>query len=361
MVGSRDNCSPSASDSIGAIAFDPTNEWLATGGMSRKIRLYHFNSLLTSVPDTEEDAEENDHATVNQKERREYKKTIIDQNRTKAVICTPAKLSSLKWNPVFGEQVIGCGDYDGVVTEWDIERGLATYERDEHGGRKVWSIDYSSLNTSLCASASDDGTVQIWDKKPNKTVMVISSPLKKPVCCAEFSPCNANLIAMACCDHRVYVHDIRRVSSPLFTLYHHSKPASYVRFFRENMVVSASIDGSIKLWDISKSLPGGLERFPVRTYTGHCNAKNFVGLSVWQEGGLLACGSESNQVFAYDYRWGSPVWLHEFDGTLSEVSRNDLCFVSCVCWRQKPSDCTLVAANSHGMLQVIVGKRRTTM
>jgi E3 ubiquitin-protein ligase RFWD2 len=37
-------CTGIKSDSIGAIAFNPTNEWLATGGLARKIRLYNFNS-----------------------------------------------------------------------------------------------------------------------------------------------------------------------------------------------------------------------------------------------------------------------------------------------------------------------------
>lgn len=35
----------------------------------------------------------------------------------------------------------------------------------------------------------------------------------------------------------------------------------------------------------------------LRTYRGHTNEKNFVGLSVNSE--YLACGSETNEVFAY--------------------------------------------------------------
>jgi hypothetical protein len=37
--------------------------------------------------------------------------------------------------------------------------------------------------------------------------------------------------------------------------------------------------------------------FQVRTFRGHKNEKNFVGLSVNNE--YIACGSETNEVFAY--------------------------------------------------------------
>lgn len=37
--------------------------------------------------------------------------------------------------------------------------------------------------------------------------------------------------------------------------------------------------------------------FQVRTFKGHTNEKNFVGLTVNNE--FLACGSETNEVFAY--------------------------------------------------------------
>jgi E3 ubiquitin-protein ligase RFWD2 len=43
----------SKSDSIGAIAFNPTNEWLATGGLARKIRFYNFDSLINLLSEEE--------------------------------------------------------------------------------------------------------------------------------------------------------------------------------------------------------------------------------------------------------------------------------------------------------------------
>ena len=46
---------------------------------------------------------------------------------------------------------------------------------------------------------------------------------------------------------------------------------------------------------------------PWKRFEGHTNCKNFVGLSVRPEDGLLACGSETDQVFTYHTSWSQPL------------------------------------------------------
>ncbi|KAL3630605.1 UBA domain-containing protein rup1 [Castilleja foliolosa] len=134
--------SPTAT-AIGVIEFDPTGQFLATGGIARKIRIYSAQKSLNSRGDNgERGANYIDHAIA-----------------CEFYMCTPAKLSSLKWKPGSGSLVIGSEDYDGVVMEYDLEKRVPVFERDEHGGRRVWSIDYSHWDPILGASGSDDGTV----------------------------------------------------------------------------------------------------------------------------------------------------------------------------------------------------------
>lgn len=64
---------------------------------------------------------------------------------------------------------------------------------------------------------------------------------------------------------------------------------SYVRYISPTEVVSASTDSTLKLWDNRRCQLA-------RTFSGHTNEKNFVGLS--SEGELVACGSETNEVRA---------------------------------------------------------------
>ncbi|KAL0400769.1 UNVERIFIED_CONTAM: WD repeat-containing protein RUP2 [Sesamum latifolium] len=136
------------SDAIGVVEFDQDDSLLATGGIARKIRIYSLEKSLESCQNVETGVKFLDHAAA-----------------CEFYICTPAKLSSIKWKPGSGSRVIGSGDYDGVVMEYDLEKRVPVFERDEHGGRRVWSMDYSHWDPTIGASGSDDGTMQMWDPR----------------------------------------------------------------------------------------------------------------------------------------------------------------------------------------------------
>lgn len=274
-------------------------------------------------------------------------------------ICTPAKLSNLRWKPGSAGRVLGSGDYDGVVTEYDLERKVPIFERDEHGGRRVWSVDYSHWDPVVGASGSDDGTMQIWDTRCGNhrdggrcVAKVQPSKASNSVCCVEFDPSGGAMVAVGCADRKAYAYDIRKMVEPVLVLDGHSKTVSYVRFLDFHTIVTAGTDGCLKLWNMDDSRL-------VRTYKGHVNSRNFVGLSVWRHGGLLGCGSESDQVFVYDRRWGEPIWVHGLEPVALEGRARGGRFVSSVCWHQVCEDhCTLVAGGSDGVLQMYVGKRK---
>ncbi|VFQ77586.1 unnamed protein product [Cuscuta campestris] len=319
-----------ASDALGVLEFDPSNDFLATGGISRKIRVYNVNTLLPARDGSQEDG----------------------AGLPDYYICTPAKLSSLRWKPGSNSRVIGSGDYDGVVTEYDLERRVPVFERDEHGGRRVWSVDYSYSNPVIGASGSDDGTMQTWDTRcQNGKCLAAVQPSKarSAVCCVQFDP-SSPTVAAGCADRKTYAYDVRKTGDPIFVLDGHLKAVTYVRFLSDRTVLTSSVDGCIIKWDTGDCTP-------VRTYKGHVNSTRFVGLSVWNSGGLISCGSEDNRVFVYDTRWGEPIWVYGCEPTGRPGEENG--FVSSVCWMQGGDDgqCTLVAGGSDGVLRVFAGKR----
>ncbi|KAK0594950.1 hypothetical protein LWI29_002060 [Acer saccharum] len=329
-----------ATDVLGVIEFDPSYTLVATGGIARKIRLYSVNSLLGGCGGG--------------------RVALLDHaSACEYYICTPAKLSSLKWRPGSGGRVLGSGDYDGVVTEYDLEQKVPVFERDEHGGRRVWSVDYSMWDPAVGASGSDDGTMQMWDPRCDGggtcVATVQPSAARSSVCCVEFNPFGGALVAVGCADRKAYGYDVRKMSDPVIVFDGHKKTVTYIRFLDANTLVSAGTDGCLKLWNTNDSRT-------IRTYKGHVNSRSFVGLSVWRHGGLLGCGSENNQVFVYDRRWGEPIWVHGFESQLSrsaQLTETGTGFVSSVCWRQVGDDhCTLVAGGSDGVLQVYVGKKK---
>lgn len=327
--------SSAVSDVIGVVEFDQSDSLLATGGISRKIRIYSVHNSLLSPESSESGVRFLDHAAAC-----EY------------YMCTPAKLSSLKWKPGSGSRVLGSGDYDGVVTEYDLERRVPVFERDEHGGRRVWGIDYSNSDPIIGASVSDDGTMQMWDPRCDRGRCLASVQpnrvARNPVCSVEFNPFGEPLVTVGCTDRKIYGYDIRKMVDQVFLLDGHQKPVTYTRFLDSQTIVSSSIDGCLMMWNTENLRL-------IRTYRGHVNYKRFVGLSVWRNGGLLGCGSENNHIFVYDKRWGNPIWVRGFD----LVAPTDRSFVSGICWRQMGEErCTLVAGGSNGVLQVFEGERK---
>ena len=60
-----------------------------------------------------------------------------------------------------------------------------------------------------------------------------------------------------------------------------------MRYLSAGELVSASTDSTLRMWDVQAHRE-------LRTFSGHMNEKNFVGLSV--DGDFTACGSETNEV-----------------------------------------------------------------
>ena len=112
---------------------------------------------------------------------------------------------------------------------------------------------------------------------------------------------------------------LRTTKRPLSLFRGHRKAVSYVKFLNNGReLVSASTDSQLKLWDLDsrgelgkkcEANAGGdgaaetddddlLHAYPaVRSFTGHVNEKNFVGLAT--DGDFFTCGSENNSLYVY--------------------------------------------------------------
>ncbi|CAN6271159.1 unnamed protein product [Urochloa humidicola] len=341
---------PGASDAIGSVDFDPTGRLLATGGIARRIRLYDAASLL--LPPYSDSASASGPGPA-------------------ACICVPAKLSSVRWRPSGGASpsAVGCGDYDGVVTEYDVERGVAAWERDEHSGRRVWSLDYAPFAgggaSSMAASGSDDRTAHVWDPR-SPSAGWATARAGGAVLCVEFDPSGAPHLAVGSADRRAAVYDVRVLGrGAVASMDGHARAVTYVRWAApaERRVVTSAADGTHRLWEWGSTAAEARE---VRSYSGHASARSFVGMGVWRGPGLVASGSESNHVFVYDLRWAKPIWVHPFlvcggaHGDPAAAAGGG--FVSAVAWRQGSSDehdgGALVAGGSDGVLKMFTCHRR---
>ncbi|KAL4448071.1 hypothetical protein ABPG75_005290 [Micractinium tetrahymenae] len=326
-------------------AFDRDDEFFATVGVSRRVKIFDFKACL------EEGSEGMMHYPALQ-------------------ITTRSKLSSVSWNSYVKSQLI-TSDYSGLIQLWDASTAGEAAQFDEHA-RRVWSVDFSAADPMKFLSGSDDGSVRLWSVSDPSSVARIAAPAN--VCSVQFSPSDCHTIAFGCANYRVYLYDLRTTAHPLAVISGPQRAVSYVKFLGGSHLVSASTDSTLRLWDLREVLTsaggaapcvstasggstlsggaaaGGGRVRPACTYTGHRNQRNFVGLSVSPDGHIL-CGSEDNSVYAYYRTLPFSIARYRFGAADGPSAEGHQPFVSAVCWANRSRHC--LAANSQGLLQVL--------
>ncbi|EPS63849.1 hypothetical protein M569_10934, partial [Genlisea aurea] len=244
---------------VSSIEFDRDDELFATAGVSRRIKIFEFSSVVNEPADVQCPVAE---------------------------MSTRSKLSCLSWNR-YTKNHIASSDYEGIVTVWDVTTRQSVMEYEEHE-KRAWSVDFSRTEPSMLVSGSDDCKVKIWCTKQEACALNID--MKANICSVKYNPGSSLHIAVGSADHHIHYYDLRKTVQPLYIFSGHRKAVSYVKFLSSTELASASTDSTLRLWDVK-------ENAPLRVFRGHTNEKNFVGLTVSNE--YIACGSETNEVFVY--------------------------------------------------------------
>ena len=125
--------------------------------------------------------------------------------------------------------------------------------------KRCWSVDFSSVDTKLFASASDDSRVKLWSTSQSHSVASLEA--KANVCCVKFNPQSSFHIAFGSADHCVHYYDLRNLKSALAVFKGHKKAVSYVRFLDKDTIVSASTDSQLKLWSVTSGSRNCVQSF----------------------------------------------------------------------------------------------------
>ncbi|KAH1081017.1 hypothetical protein J1N35_020778 [Gossypium stocksii] len=309
---------------ICTLSFDRNEDYIATAGISKRIKIFEFDSFMNDS---------------------------IDIHYPVVEMSNKSKISCVCWNN-YVKNYLASTDYDGVVQTWDAGTGQGLCQYNEHQ-KRAWSVDFSQADPTKFASGSDDCSVKLWSINEQKSSLgTLWSPAN--VCCVQFSSFSPHLLAFGSADYKVYCYDLRHSRIPLCTLAAHEKAVSYVKFLDSNTLLSASTDNTLKSWDLNKTCSDGSTTNTCGlTFSGHKNEKNFVGLTVLD--GYIACGSETNEVYCYYRSLPMPITSYKF-GSVDPISGHQTSdengqFVSSVCWRQKSN--MLVAANSTGSIELL--------
>ncbi|XP_004926352.1 E3 ubiquitin-protein ligase COP1 [Bombyx mori] len=303
---------------VSTIEFDKDEEFFAIAGVTKRIKVFEFESVVRDA---------------------------VDVHYPCAEMQCSHKISCVSWNK-YHKHVLASSDYEGTVSVWDAGTAVRTRALQEHD-KRAWSVHFNRADVRLLASGSDDARVKLWALNQEKSVATLEA--KFNVCCVRFNPNSSCHLAFGSADHCVHYYDLRSPRAPLAVFRDHRKAVSYVKFLDGGTLVSASTDSQLKLWRVESPRC-------VRSFTGHTNEKNFVGLAT--DGRYVACGSENNALYVYHSGLARPCLAYRFDPArpLLERDRRDeepAEFVSAVCWRRAASRPALLAANSHGTIKVL--------
>lgn len=305
------------SNIVSSIDFDKDCDHFAVAGVTKKIKVYDYEAVVNNVVDG-----------INY--------PIVQ------MVCN-SKISCLSWSK-YHKSWLASSDYDGSVTLWDAFTGRKLKMFQEHE-KRCWSVDFNNVDLRLLASGSDDAHVKLWSTNTSRSVGCIEA--KANVCCVKFNPQSSFHLVFGCADHFVHYYDIRKPNEALGVFKGHKKAVSYAKFVSNEDIVSASTDSELKLWNINS--PNC-----TRSFRGHTNEKNFVGLAT--DGTYIACGSENNSLYVYYKGLSNPLLTYKFDVVKSVLDRdhreedgNE--FVSSVVWRENSN--ILTAANSQGTIKIL--------
>ncbi|KAJ2775910.1 hypothetical protein IWQ57_000067 [Coemansia nantahalensis] len=344
---------------VASIEFDRDEEIFAVAGVARKIKIYDYTNVMQQAEAWGDYSSGKAHLRRPGQAggRQEWWSREGDgaEDEPAAAMSTmmqyPAaeytnrsKISCLSFNPYIKAQ-LACSDYDGTVSLWDVGAGTPTMSLGEHE-KRAWSLDFSHADPTRLCSGSDDGKVKIWTTNRRSSVLTIEG--KANVCCVRFNPLHGNILSFGSADHNVHCFDLRAPKQPLCVLRGHRKAVSYTRFLTPDEIISASTDSSLKLWNMRT-------QECIRTYTGHANEKNFVGLTI-SNGEWIACGSENNTMYAYHRNLSHPAVTHRFGNCnpvtgVEQVEDDPSLFVSAVCWKNRTN--TILSANSQGIIKIL--------
>ncbi|XP_016857552.1 E3 ubiquitin-protein ligase COP1 isoform X5 [Homo sapiens] len=286
---------------VSSIEFDRDCDYFAIAGVTKKIKVYEYDTVIQDAVDI--------HYPENE------------------MTCN-SKISCISWSS-YHKNLLASSDYEGTVILWDGFTGQRSKVYQEHE-KRCWSVDFNLMDPKLLASGSDDAKVKLWSTNLDNSVASIEA--KANVCCVKFSPSSRYHLAFGCADHCVHYYDLRNTKQPIMVFKGHRKAVSYAKFVSGEEIVSASTDSQLKLWNVGKP-------YCLRSFKGHINEKNFVGLA--SNGDYIACGSENNSLYLYYKGLSKTLLTFKFDTVKSVLDKdrkeddtNE--FVSAVCWRALP-------------------------
>ncbi|KAI9682175.1 MAG: hypothetical protein M1817_000229 [Caeruleum heppii] len=271
------------SGEVFATRFDPTGQHIASGSMDRSILLW---------------------------------KTYGPCENYGVLTGHKGAISDLHWSR--DSRVIFSGSADKMLASWDLETGQRIRRHVGHE-EMVNCLDVSRRGEEMLVSGSDDGYIGLWDPRVKAAVTYLATDNEFPVTALALAEAGNEVYAGGIAND-IHVWDLRKQSVVYSMLGHTDTITSLAVSPDAQSLLSHSMDGSVRTWDIRPFAPTDRH---IRRYDGVSGMgleKNLIRASWDAKGERIAAGSGDRTVVVWEVRSGKMVYkLPGHKGTVNDV------------------------------------------
>ncbi|KAL2839790.1 WD40-repeat-containing domain protein [Aspergillus pseudodeflectus] len=268
------------SGEVFSVRFDPTAQHIASGSMDRSILLWNTYGQC-----------ENYGALSG------HKGAVLD----------------LQWSR--DSKTLFSASADMTLASWDLESGQRI--RRYLGHEEVINcLEISKRGQELLVSASDDGTIGIWDPRQKEALDYLATEL--PITAVALSEAG-NEIFSGGISNTIQVWDIRK-KAVVYSMAGHADTITSLEISPDSQtLLSNSFDSTVRTWDIRPFAPTNRH---INTYDGAPVGleKNLIRASWNPTGDKIAAGSGDRSVVVWDFKTGKILYkLPGHKGTVNDV------------------------------------------
>jgi len=200
-------------------------------------------------PDADRIIELREKAKKNKKAKKKLKQELLgkikENSHSDAVL-------SLCWHPAVRNRLCS-GSADHSIKIWDINTQQNTQTINLHQD-KVQSLDFNGTEPSILLTGGYDRKVGVVDIRAVEAARTVT--VDADIECVRWSKLKPFLFLASTESGNVFCYDARNLDKPLFTLSAHDKPCSSVSWCATaDMFATASVDQTIKLWELKDNKP----------------------------------------------------------------------------------------------------------
>ncbi|KAK4108297.1 WD repeat-containing protein [Canariomyces notabilis] len=246
----------------------------------------------------------------------------------------PQRVYSMGFHPTEDKPIIFAGDKEGAMGVFDASQEPVKVEDDEDDedaalpnpvisafkthSRTITSFHFSPVDANAVYSASYDSSIRKLDLDKGVSIQVFApsdADEDLPISAIDMSSTDPNVIIFSTLQGSLGRHDIRTkpAEGEIWGLTDQKIGGFSLHPLHGHLVATASLDRTLKIWDLRKIKGQGSARAPA--LLGEHESRLSVSHASWSSAGHIATSSYDDRIKIYEFpdagKWAAGVALSE--------------------------------------------------